>query len=308
MPCLFPSFPVLPFPSLRSHAALDFSGSPFEDILFGRNPNAPRKGSDLQTEIDVSFMEAAVHGVERDIEVREGSTFLEAGCAGPPAVPRPTPPLPTHAHLQHLQLSFQTQDPRTGQISTERRSVTVQVPPGVSSGMNLRVAGQGGAGANGGPPGDMFVRVRVARDKYFERDENNDVHVEVPVSVGQAALGGTVDVRTVYGTVEMKIPAGVQPGAKLLMRGKGGVRLRGGRGGAGKADQVVHLKLEVPRGLTERQRALLKAFQDDVDGVAVDAVEMGEGGEKEDGDGDGDGDGYGEEPGEDKDKGGWFGR
>ena len=83
-------------------------GSPFGDI-FGRNPNAPRKGSDLQTEITVSFMEAAVTGVERDID-----------------------------------LSFQTQNPMTGQVTTERRNVKVNVPPGVNDGMNLRVAGQGG--------------------------------------------------------------------------------------------------------------------------------------------------------------------
>ena len=87
-------------------------GSPFGDIFGQRNPNAPRKGSDLQTEITVSFMEAAVHGVERDID-----------------------------------LSFQTQDPRTGRVETQRRNVSVNVPPGVNDGMNLRVAGQGGVRA-----------------------------------------------------------------------------------------------------------------------------------------------------------------
>jgi len=215
-------------------------GSPFGDI-FGRNPNAPRKGSDLQTEITVSFMEAAVTGVERDID-----------------------------------LSFQTQNPMTGQVTTERRNVKVNVPPGVNDGMNLRVAGQGGEGMNNGPKGDMYVRVYVSRDKYFEREDNGNIHVEIPISVGQAILGGVVDVKTVYGPVEMKIPSGVQPGAKLLMRGKGGVKLRGGRAGGAKADQIVHLNLEIPKNLTPRQVELLQAFQDDLDGK-VGVVEQGEG-------------------------------
>ena len=153
-------------------------------------------------------MEAAVHGAEKDIDI-----------------------------------SFNTQDPRTGQVKTQRRSVVVNVPPGVTDGMNLRVGGQGGEGTRGGPRGDMFVRVYVDSDPYFERAQNGDIHVEVPVSVGQAILGGTVDVRTVYGDVELKVPKGAQPGTKLLMRGKGGVRIRGGGGARG--DQVVHLKLKV---------------------------------------------------------------
>jgi molecular chaperone DnaJ len=142
-----------------------------------------------------------------------------------------------------IDISFNTQDPRTGQVKTERRSVVVNVPPGVTDGMNLRVGGQGGEGVRGGPNGDMFVRVYVDSDPYFERAQNGDIHVEVPVSVGQAILGGTVDVRTVYGDVELKIPKGAQPGTKLLMRAKGGVRIRGGRGAKG--DQIVHLKLKV---------------------------------------------------------------
>ena len=106
----------------------------------------------------------------------------------------------------------------------------------------------------------MFVRVSVKRDRYFQRDESGDIHVEVPISIGQAVLGGVADVRTVLGDVELRIPKGTQPGTKLLMRGKGGVGL------SGKTDQICHLKLTVPRSLTESQAALLQAFQDDVDG------------------------------------------
>ena len=96
--------------------------------LFGRNPNAPRKGADLQTEIKVSFMEAAVFGVERDID-----------------------------------LTYQTRDQSTGRVKNESRSVVVNVPAGVVDAMNLRVGGQGGDGTKGGPRGDMFVKVYVER-------------------------------------------------------------------------------------------------------------------------------------------------
>ena len=115
----------------------------------------------------------------------------------------------------------------------------------------------------------------------FERAENGDIHVEVPIDITLAALGGVVDVPTVYGDVEMTIPPGAQPGAKLLMRAKGAVKLRGGRGGGGKGDQVCHLKVTVPKALTARQRELLQAFQDDVNGVEKEVV--GEGGEEEGG-------------------------
>jgi molecular chaperone DnaJ len=217
--------------------------------LFGRNPNAPRKGPDLQTEIQVSFMDAAVFGIEKDID-----------------------------------LTYQTQDPRTGRVSSESRNVVVNVPAGVDDGMNLRVSGQGGEGSRGGPRGDMFVKVHVQRHPRFERAQNGDIHVKVPINMVTAVLGGVVDVPTVYGDVEMKIPEGATDGTKLLMRGKGAVKLgRGGRGKGGKGDQICHLKVEIPKKISDKAKKLLEEFSDEVYGNKVEAKEGKDDGEVEEG-------------------------
>ena len=104
----------------------------------------------------------------------------------------------------------------------ERKTKTVKVviPPGVDDGVVIRVANEGGAGLKGKPNGDLRLHINVERDAYFSREGPN-VHVEKPLSISQAILGGTVDVLTLKGMVEVKIPPGTQPGAKLVLRGKG---------------------------------------------------------------------------------------
>jgi molecular chaperone DnaJ len=99
------------------------------------------------------------------------------------------------------------------------------------------------------------VQVIVDADDYFHRDEY-DVHTEIPVSVTQAILGGTVDVRTLKGEVEMKIPKGCQPDTKLMMRGKGIQQLHG----TAKGNQIAHVKIVIPKEITPRQEELLREF------------------------------------------------
>jgi DnaJ-class molecular chaperone len=101
----------------------------------------------------------------------------------------------------------------------------------------------------------LLVQVLVEPDKYFERD-GYDVHVQIPISLTQAVLGGTVDVKTLSGEVEMKIPKGCQPDTKLMLRGRGIQQLHG----AGKGNQVVHLQLQIPTEITPRQEELLREF------------------------------------------------
>jgi len=193
------------------------------DMFFGggrrSRPRGPRRGSDLQMHVKLSFKEA-VFGAKKDLHLR-----------------------------------YQTINRHTGEIQNREKEVTVDTPPGISSGMNIRLTGQGAEGDPGAPPGNLLVQVIVDEDDYFHRD-GYDVHTEVPISFTQAILGGTVDVKTLTGKVEVKIPKGCQPDTKLMLRGKGIQQLHG----AGKGNQLVHLKIEIPKEITPRQEELLREF------------------------------------------------
>ena len=142
----------------------------------------------------------------------------------------------------------------------KERDVTVDVPAGIDSGMNLRLNGQGAEGDPGAGRGNLIVQVIVEEDSYFHRD-GMDVHTECPISLTQAILGGTVDVRTLTGVVEMKIPKATQVDAKLLLRGKGIPHLHtvGQRG-----NHIVHLKIEIPKNVSKRQEELLREFDEEM--------------------------------------------
>lgn len=158
-----------------------------------------------------------------------------------------------------LELRYQVRNPATGGVEVKERTVECDIPAGIDTGMNLRLSGQGAEGDPGAPRGDLMVTVIVEEDDYFYRD-GADVHVEVPISVTQAILGGTVDVKTLTGVVEMNVPKRCQPDAKLMMRGKGIPYLRSRRGGSGKGNQIVHLKIEIPKKINARQEELLREF------------------------------------------------
>jgi molecular chaperone DnaJ len=142
-------------------------------------------------------------------------------------------------------------------VSRKPKTVQINVPAGVDTGMNLRLSGEGDAGERGGAAGHFFVRVAVEDDPYFKR-EGSDIHVDLPISFTQAALGATVAVPTVKGEAEVAIPAGSQPGDRITLRGKG-VRRVGGMPSSG-GNQIVHLRVEVPRSVTAKQRELLTAL------------------------------------------------
>eukprot|EP00934_Nitzschia_sp_Nitz4_P005323 Nitzschia sp. Nitz4//scaffold41_size133979//95740//97199//NITZ4_003361-RA/size133979-snap-gene-0.131-mRNA-1//-1//CDS//3329551512//5313//frame0 len=195
------------------------------DAFFGggaRRRRGPQRGADLQMHVRLSF-EEAVFGTSKDLHLR-----------------------------------YQVINQSTGQIEIKEREVTVDTPPGIDSGMNLRLSGQGAEGDPGAPRGNLLVQVIVDRDDYFHRD-GSDVHTEAHVSIVQAILGGTVDVRTLNGEVEVKIPKGCQPDTKLMLRGKGIQRMHS----ASKGDHVVHIKIEIPKDISKRQEELLREFDDE---------------------------------------------
>ena len=135
----------------------------------------------------------------------------------------------------------------------ERAKVSVDVPAGIADGQRIRVSGRGHAGERGGPPGDLYVLVRVREDSRFVRD-GDDLVTAVDVAAPLAALGTTVEVPTVEGSVELEIPAGTQPHDMLTVRGHGMPSLRGRRTG----DLRVVVNVVIPKRLKREQRELLE--------------------------------------------------
>jgi DnaJ-class molecular chaperone with C-terminal Zn finger domain len=126
----------------------------------------------------------------------------------------------------------------------------VDIPVGVRDGQRIRLAGEGGEGVDGGPPGDLFLRVRIAPHPRFRLD-GNDLHVDVPVSPSEAALGAHIPVPTLTGSARVRLPAGSSSGRKLRLRGEGMPASRG-KGG----DLYAHVQIAVPKELDDREREL----------------------------------------------------
>lgn len=195
----------------------------------GRRRNrGPRPGADLQMHTRISFKES-VFGVSKDLRVR-----------------------------------YQHQDRETGNVETKDREVTVEIPAGIESGMNLRLSGQGAEGDPGARKGNLLVQVIVEEDDYFKRD-GSDVHTFNKISFTQAILGGSIDVETLTGEVEVKIPKGCQPNTKLVLRGKGIIRLNDVFASQrnSKGDHVVHLEIQIPKSINSKQEDLLRQFDEE---------------------------------------------
>ncbi|MBC7528341.1 MAG: molecular chaperone DnaJ [Chthonomonadaceae bacterium] len=135
------------------------------------------------------------------------------------------------------------------------RERSVKIPAGADTGMRMRLIGEGDAGENGAPSGDLYLVLYVKDHDTFEREGNN-IYMELPLSFAKATLGDTLSVSTLYGNEDLKIPEGTQPGHKFVLRGKGLPEVNGRT----KGDQVVIVKVLVPTKLTAEQRDLLKTF------------------------------------------------
>ena len=138
----------------------------------------------------------------------------------------------------------------------EQKTLSVKVPAGVDEGDRIRLTGEGQAGVNGGPPGDLYVQVHMRAHKLFVRD-GRDLHCEIPISFVDAALGGELEVPTLDGRVKLKIPAETQTGKLFRLRGKGVTSVRGGPAG----DLLCRVVVETPVKLTRRQKEILQEFQ-----------------------------------------------
>ena len=244
------------------------------------NPNAPRKGQDIRVRITLSFDEA-VHGCKKNITITRQQECTEchgSGCAAG-ASPETCPDCGGRGFVIRQQRTpfgvMQSQQPcshcggrgtiirnpcktcrGTGKTAA-RKSLEINIPAGIDDDQNIALRGQGDAGSNGGPAGDVIVHVTVKADPMFERD-GYDVTIHVPITFSQAVLGDDVEVPTVDGRIVQHIPEGTQSGTKFRLRGQG-IQYLNGRG---RGDQYVIVDVEIPKKVTRAQREALKAFED----------------------------------------------
>ena len=265
----------------------DIFGDVFGDIFGGGRRGGgqqrAQRGSDLRYNMELT-LEEAVRGVSKEIEVptlvecdtcdgsgaKKGSSAQTCGtCHG-------------HGQVQMRQGFFAVQqtcptcngkgkiikDPCNschGQGRKQKtKTLNVKIPAGVDTGDRIRLSGEGEAGEQGAPAGDLYVQVHVKEHNIFERDGNN-LYCEVPVSFSMAALGGEVEVPTLDGRVNLKVPEETQTGRMFRMRGKG---VKGVRGG-GVGDLIVKLVVETPVKLSSRQKELLREFEETCGGEAA---------------------------------------
>lgn len=265
----------------------DFSdlGDIFGDIFGGfggarRNPNAPRKGADIETTINLSF-EDAVFGVEKEISITKNEKCEDCGGSGAKAGTSPktcdkcsgTGKVTMQRNTAFGSFATQTTCDKcngkgkiietpcqkcrgTGKNRTQKK-ITIKVPAGVDTGNVIPLRGHGQPGTNGGPSGDLYVNIRVAPHKTFKRN-GNDIHFEQHISIPKAILGVELKVPTVDGDVSYKVPAGTQSGTVFRLKGKGVPRVNG----YGRGDQYVKVIVDVPKKINEKQKEALLNYME----------------------------------------------
>jgi molecular chaperone DnaJ len=257
-------------------------GDIFGDI-FGAAGGARRgggqqvyRGSDLSYAMEITLEEAA-HGKETQIRIPSWDTCdtCHGSGAKPGTSPKTCPSCNGSGavHLRQGFFSIQQTCPHchgTGKIIPEpctvcsgqgkikrTKTLEVKIPAGINEGMRIRSAGNGEPGTNGGPPGDLYIEIRIKPHEIFERD-GDDLHCTVPVGLTTAALGGTIEVPTLGGKAEIELPEGTQHGKTFRLRGKGIKGIRSSYPG----DLYCHVAVETPVKLTEHQRKLLKELDE----------------------------------------------
>ena len=261
------------------------SGGSFGDLfegLFGgaggragRGRGGPRRGSDLQYVIELS-LEGAAKGIKKTLRYRRHVSCATCkGSGGAPGTqPSSCPVCNGNGMVGERRgfMVFQQTCPRchgSGQINTvdcsdckgigyieKEETLEVDIPSGIDTNSKVRYEGQGEAGENGGPSGDLYIIAKVLEHDLFVRKGDN-LYCEVPINVYEAALGAKIRVPTLTGSTTLTVPAGVSAGEQVILKGKGIPHLRGW--GAG--DQIVNLKVVTPSGLNGKQKKLFKDLQ-----------------------------------------------
>jgi molecular chaperone DnaJ len=256
-------------------------GDIFEDVFGfgnargrGRSRSAARAGADLRYDLQISFIDAAF-GKTKDIDLDKLNTCSKCSGSGAAADSSPETCRTCQGRGQVLQSSgfftISSTCPHCGGhgrviskpcancrgTGKEKitKSVQLKIPAGVETGSRLRLRGEGEAGTQGGPSGDLYVFIHVEDHDYFARS-GDDIYCRVPITFVQAALGGTIDVATLEEKEKIKIPKGTQNGKTIRLKGKGIPHIRG----YGRGDQIVELSVQIPTNLSNKQEELLREF------------------------------------------------
>lgn len=257
-----------------------FRGGGFDDIfgnIFGERarPRGPAKGEDTTYAVEID-LEDALYGKTMQVDLRRDVTCSTCnGTGAQPGTSRRTCPTcmgtgsvqQGRGMLQFAQPCATCQGEGTinpnpcrscggSGFIPKSEHINVKIPAGVDSGSKVRVAGMGGPGERGGPPGDVYIITKVRPHSYFERKGDN-LYSEAGVTFKEAALGGKIEIPTVDGLVSLTLPEGVQTGQQLKLKGKGVPHL----GGGGTGDHYVTVKVITPGGLSERGKELLREFE-----------------------------------------------
>ncbi len=251
----------------------------FEDVFGfsgrrGQSRTTARQGADLRYDLSISFMDAAF-GKTTEVEMERlvncaacGGTGAAPGtepsvcptCRGAGQVTRSSGFFSVSSTCPHCQgagriIEHPCKDCRGAGKERATKTVQLKIPPGVETGVRLRLRGEGEEGSYGGPPGDLYVFIHVEPHELFQR-EGDDILCRISIPMTVAALGGQIEVPTLEGSEKIKIPKGTQPGHQFTLRGKGIAHLRG----FGRGDQRIQTRVEVPRDLNKKEEKLLKEF------------------------------------------------
>lgn len=245
-----------------------------------RNPNAPQRGESIRASVSVSFTEAAF-GCEKSVTLERSEQCPT--CKGNGCAPGTTPEICPDCHgTGTVQTRRQTPmgvfasngpcrkcggtgrlihqpcpDCRGTGAVRKRKTIKVNIPAGIDHGQTISLRGQGNAGKNGGPAGDLLITVMVQPHELFRRD-GVDVFCEAPITFAQAVLGAELEIPTIDGKVKYSIPEGTQTGTVFRLKGKG-IPVLNGRG---RGDQYVTVTIETPRNLNKEQREALRRFSE----------------------------------------------
>jgi molecular chaperone DnaJ len=257
----------------------DAFGDIFGDIFGGgRGRSAgPQvyRGADLRYNLEIS-LEQAANGFDTTIRVPsyDGCDTCHGSGAKPGTSPVTCSTCGGHGQVRMQQGLFSIQQtcPKchgTGKMITDpcnpcngtgrikrNKTLEVKIPAGIDNGMRIRSSGNGEPGINGGPPGDLYVEIHIKPHQVFQR-EGDDLHCEIPISFVKAALGGDIEVPTLSGKASFTIPEGTQSGKTFRLRSKGVKGVRSGYAG----DLFCHVVIETPVKLTEKQKDLLRSFE-----------------------------------------------
>ena len=276
----------------------DIFGGGFGDIFGGgqSSRSGPRRGDNIRVSVNITFEEAAF-GCSKEVSIPRTETCESCGGSGAKSGSsvETCPQCGGSGTVRQQQRTplgmFSTSGPcprcgGRGKIIKEpcdacrgsgtvrrQRKISVNIPAGIDDGQTISLRGQGNAGTNGGPGGDLLITVSVAPHRYFERDGSSVLYA-MPISFAKAALGGEVEVPTLDGNVKYTIPEGTETGTTFRLRGKGIPYLRGG----GRGDQYVTVTVQTPKNLTREQKELLRKFDESLAGSASGSGEEKRGG------------------------------